>query len=82
MCETSAKPASPAWERELAALHATLPPRSGEPLRRLMRAPLSRWWLHSALGFAAVIAIGGGAFAWAVDGEFTRAWGRLRWGCC
>lgn len=49
-----------------------LPPRSGEPLRRLLRAQLGRWWLHSPLGFAAVIAIGGGAFAWAVDDEFKR----------
>ena len=78
MCDTSTMPASPAWERELAGLHATLPPRSGEPLRRLMRAQLGPRWLHSALGFAAVIAIGGGAFAWAVDDEFTRSVGRLR----
>jgi hypothetical protein len=47
----------PVWERELAGLHATLPPRPGELLRRLMRAQLA-WWLRSALGFAAVIAIG------------------------
>jgi hypothetical protein len=43
MCDASI----PAWERELAGLHATLPPRSGEPLQRLMRARLGRWWLHS-----------------------------------
>lgn len=42
-----------------------------------MRAQLGRWWLHSALGFAAVIAIGGGAFAWAADDEFTRGVGTV-----
>jgi hypothetical protein len=42
VCETSSMPA-PTWDRELAGLQATPPPRSGEPLRRLVRAQLGRW---------------------------------------
>ena len=80
MCKTSPMPASPAWDRELASLHATMPPRSGEPLRRLMHAQLGRWWLQRAFGFAVVIAIGGGAFALFSDDEFTRGAGAIALG--
>jgi hypothetical protein len=45
-----------------------------------MRAQLGRWWLHSALGFAAVIAIGGGTFALVGDDEFTRGAGAVALG--
>lgn len=68
-------PGSPRWDIVLASLRATSPPRSGEPLRSLVRAQLGRWWLHFALGSAAVIAMFGGAFIWLDDDEFTRAAG-------
>ena len=75
-----ARRSQPQWDRELASLHATTPPRSGEPLRRLVRAQLGRWWLQRAFGFAAVIAIGGGAFALFSDDEFTRGAGAVALG--
>jgi len=45
-----------------------------------MRAQLGRWWLQRTLGFAAVIAIGGGAFALFGDDEFTRSAGAIALG--